>query len=139
MGALDDNSPDTANSASVEIIGFNSLQVNVKIRWAPTVTIDLKLKVVILHHRKRLQVVVRYARWEWNAGFLGLPTWPVDVAAMVTDMAESGLDSLKVELADNLRDELENTLSAGGSIMDAASVTFAFMDKDGTVAGLLKL
>ena len=85
-----------------------------------------------------------FTRWThgyatWTAGFLGLPTWPVDVAARVTDMAELGLDSLKVELADNLRDELENTLSAGGSIMDAASVTFAFMDKEGTVAGLLKL
>jgi len=62
---------------------------------------------------------------------------PWFVADEVTDAAASALDSLKVELADGVLAQLTDALSTDSGLMDASFATFAFFDRDGTVASLL--
>merc|ERR1712137_133082 len=137
--AMDVLVPEASNSASVTITSFNALTIKTTTRMSlgwflPDANIYLTVKLRLYHHGKRLQVVVTHTHWRWTAGGLGLPWF---VADEVTDAAASALDSLKVELADGVLAQLTDALSTDSGLMDASFATFAFFDRDGTVASLL--
>jgi len=139
MNAIDFGS-DADNSASVSITSFNALTIRTSTKlsfpwYLPDPTIKLTVSLRLYHHGQKLQVVVYYSRWSWSCGGLGLPN---GVADEVSAGSAAALDALKVEMAEGILDVLVEALG-GGPILDASFATFAFFDREGTVASLLNI